>query len=443
MSTKRESSESGQALVLLALAFVALLGFVALAIDGGMVYSNRRHAQNASDAASMAGGGTAALYLENHFVDYENWNCSDPSVIAAQGDSNSGAVKAAINLAISNDYEIDDDISDDNGVDTNCGVVDNGSYFEKFIDIRTLITADTPTSFIQFVYPGPLRNTVESVARVWPRTPLAFANAMVALSESCDNGTGGVNFVGTSGSNVTGGGVFSNACVTANGSASISLEPGHKVACVGAGCASKWSPASGPTPQVGTYTLPEEVVTVPPPDCTLVPNRGSHTGGGTIDPGRYSEIRVNSVNDSLFLKPGLYCVSNGLKMNGGSIKGYNITIYLTGGDFDVSGSNLVDLSAPPARDCTICPPAIPGVLVYLDENNTGEASLLGSSDNSYLGVVYAPGGTVEVGGTAGEVSEIDAQLIGSTVNIHGTAELVINFDGGMVFQIPSRLELSK
>jgi hypothetical protein len=50
-----KKNESGQAAVILALAFVGLLAFSALAIDGGNAYLTRRNAQNAADAASMAG----------------------------------------------------------------------------------------------------------------------------------------------------------------------------------------------------------------------------------------------------------------------------------------------------------------------------------------------------------------------------------------------------
>ena len=44
---------NGQAIVLIALALVAMVAFAGLAIDGGMVYSDRRHAQNAADAGSV------------------------------------------------------------------------------------------------------------------------------------------------------------------------------------------------------------------------------------------------------------------------------------------------------------------------------------------------------------------------------------------------------
>ncbi len=46
-------SESGQTLVIIAFAAVVLFGFVALAIDGSMVFSDRRHAQNAADTAAL------------------------------------------------------------------------------------------------------------------------------------------------------------------------------------------------------------------------------------------------------------------------------------------------------------------------------------------------------------------------------------------------------
>jgi hypothetical protein len=55
----RRDSELGQAAVLLALAFVGLLAFTALAIDGGNAYLTRRNAQNAADSAAL--GGTRAI----------------------------------------------------------------------------------------------------------------------------------------------------------------------------------------------------------------------------------------------------------------------------------------------------------------------------------------------------------------------------------------------
>ncbi len=49
------ASKSGQVLVLFALSLVVLLSALAVILDGGRVYAERRKAQNAADAAAMAG----------------------------------------------------------------------------------------------------------------------------------------------------------------------------------------------------------------------------------------------------------------------------------------------------------------------------------------------------------------------------------------------------
>ena len=52
-------SENGQAIILIIIGIVALLGFAALAIDGGMVYADRRNAQNGADDTTEAATETA------------------------------------------------------------------------------------------------------------------------------------------------------------------------------------------------------------------------------------------------------------------------------------------------------------------------------------------------------------------------------------------------
>lgn len=55
---KRNSAQSGQAIVLVAIAMIGLLAFMVLAIDGGRFYQQRRRAQNAADMSALA-----ALYM--------------------------------------------------------------------------------------------------------------------------------------------------------------------------------------------------------------------------------------------------------------------------------------------------------------------------------------------------------------------------------------------
>lgn len=51
---RAESDESGVVLLTVGLSLIALLGLAALAIDGGLVLNERRHAQNAADHAALA-----------------------------------------------------------------------------------------------------------------------------------------------------------------------------------------------------------------------------------------------------------------------------------------------------------------------------------------------------------------------------------------------------
>src|SRR5688500_20216667 len=47
-------AKRGQALIIIALALVGIVGMVALVIDGGNVFLDRRGAQNAADSAALA-----------------------------------------------------------------------------------------------------------------------------------------------------------------------------------------------------------------------------------------------------------------------------------------------------------------------------------------------------------------------------------------------------
>ena len=448
------SSEKGQALVLLVLGFVVLLGFTALAIDGGMVYADRRHAQNGADASSLAGGAAAALHLENYYVDYEDFVCnnSDPVIYNKILTAQANARQAAITRAGSNDFTIDEDISDNNGVATNCRIVDTGGWIDKYIEITSTITADTATNFAHFVYNGPVRNTVTAITRVRPRTPLGLGYAIVALRPDCPTGsTGGVNFNGNNTVNVYGGGVFSNACIRAGGSVQVYVDQGST--CTGTGC---YVPANAnvdvsPTPTQASVPLPEFSLMVPDIDCAAVPNQGNHTGGGTINPGRYGRIRVNAAGDHLILSPGLYCISQDFTMNGGMVtvdldsngNPGGVTLYMTGGDFTVNGNVTAQLVAPPnnPNDCPYCPPAIGGLLLYMDPSYAGVLTINGTADSFYAGTIYAPSGRIDAGGDA--LDEINAQLIADTVDIQGNTVINVNVDSAMAFRPPSSMELAR
>src|SRR5207248_1938772 len=59
----RQASRRGSVSILVAVSLTLMLGIVAIALDGGMLLSERRHAQAVADAAALAAA--SDLYLGN------------------------------------------------------------------------------------------------------------------------------------------------------------------------------------------------------------------------------------------------------------------------------------------------------------------------------------------------------------------------------------------
>ncbi|MCJ7733174.1 MAG: Tad domain-containing protein [Anaerolineales bacterium] len=430
--------ESGQVMVFLALCLVVLMGFAALAIDGGMLFSDRRHAQNAADASSLAGGSGAAYYMRVYNVNYNAFICGTSGTINTQ----SAAETAAITQAGLNDYVLDNDISDKHGVNVTCAINDLGSYEDKHLDVITKITRDTTTNFAHLVYDGPLRNEVEAIARIYPPAPLAFGKAIVALNKAgCSGNKYGVIFSGSSTTTVTGGGVWSNGCFTGNGTSfTVTVNNGG----VGyAGSATGTLTNINPAPQYIPSELPDYSTIIEEPSCTGLPNRTvPKSGDATLEPGIYDEIKWTG--GALSFNPGLYCISGskGMSVTGGSIFGDGVTIYLTSGGVTVNGNvSPIDLRAP--EETPDPSPAIPGVLYYLANGNTNTISMTGNSTSFYLGTVYAPDGDLYFSGSSGTNPTFNTQLIGNNVEVSGGATIDINFNDDENFEKPPYLDLLK
>jgi len=69
---RRPGRESGQIIVIAALAMIAIIGGVALVLEGGNAYANQRVAQNAADAVAHAGATVLAQRLGGTAKDDED-----------------------------------------------------------------------------------------------------------------------------------------------------------------------------------------------------------------------------------------------------------------------------------------------------------------------------------------------------------------------------------
>lgn len=423
---REHSSEQGQTIVIFALSIVVLLGFIALALDGGMLYSDRRHAQSAADTSSLAGATAAAIFIQNNNINKSSFHCGLTSILNAQ----QAAENAAIGRASTNDYNLDNDISDHHGVTVTCGVEDQGYRLVKYLDITTQITRVTSTNLAHLVYTGPLVNEVEAVVRVYPPGPLAEGFSIVALNDAgCSGNQNGLILGGSMTGKITGSeGVFSNGCLKGDGS-NFGFEVKDEGIVGYAGSTTGTLSAITPPPEYFPGKLAGFATKIPPPDCSgLTTRTAPHGGNKTIKPGKYERIKWTT--GTLTLEPGLYCIteSQGFHVEGGAILGDGVTIYLLKGPMTVSGNaEDINLQAP---DRSPDPsPAIPGILVYMAEGNTSTIKLNGSSTSTYKGTIYAPDGDIIISGSSASGGAVifNTQLIGHNVHISGNTSIYFNY----------------
>ena len=419
-------SERGQAIVLVALGFVVLLGFAALAVDGSLVYADRRFAQNAADAASLAGGGVAAITLENAHIVFSQWDCDSSNVQAAQ----SAAVDDAIERAADNGYVIDEDIEDpfergvdDGGVTTECVDQAGGSLPDRYLDIHTRITAQSDTAFLQFVFGGQMLNTVDAITRIRPRSNLAFGHAIVALNpEGCQGQQNGAKFHGTADVYIIGGGVFSNGCLRGDGNQFVDVTDGSVNYVVEFNEGGDFNPYPEQVPN----HLPPDAYRIDPPDC-------SH-------PAAY-HVNGNQLVGMSPLEPGLYCIHGAVRVNAhDELIGNGVTLYLVDDEMHINGNALVQLSAPPLQPDPS--PAIGGVVILAPESNTKDLTLNGNSDSYFQGVILMPGSNIDMLGT-GFIDAYHTQVIGWNVQAGGTADISVTFHGQNLYTLPTSLELAR
>lgn len=458
--------EKAQISVLLAIVFVLLLAFLAFAIDGGMIYSDRRHNQNVSDSSALAGGAAAAMIMETNFYTYSEFSCADPII----SDLTDGAMTKAIEFAvtranINNFADFDDDLTDNHGVNVLCfdGGGTNNPAADKRLEIHVMVSAEVDTNFMHFFYQGPVVNVVDTVVAVRPRRPLAFGNAVVALSTDCSNS---MEFAGTGSDGpieVVGGNIVSNGCYNISGNTEVIVsgppgEPGIYYNDDSSGDG-KWI-YSQPYPQPLTEIIPTD--DIPEPDCSGLPTYADpnvkKSLPQTIQPGNYPNGITVSTGASLFMESGLYCVSGDMKIGGKIMnKAYDptdgllyqstdavdgVTIFLQSGDFILQNANTeVKLHAPRGLD-TVVYPAMRGMLIFSSyTNTTGIIDLSGGANGFFIGTIFAPTSHVDLGGNSDLLG--NCQVVAYSVTGHGTEKITVNYTDSVLYMIPNYTDLAK
>jgi Flp pilus assembly protein TadG len=406
------NSEKGQALILITFAIIALVGFTALAIDGGRAFEDKRHAQNAADTAALAG---ALAYQRNENI-----------------------ITTAQERATSNGYNDDGTTNEVTVTVTNTasGVCPaNAPGKEIKVDIVTTID----TTFARVLGRNTVTNAVTATTRScgsYYGSPF-FGNAIVALAPS------GLGFDarGNPDFDITGGGIFvnssSNPAVTCMGAANVAAPSVTSVGSAGLG-----SCYSGPTPNTGTTQLSyADYAGLFPrqPAC----NGTASKSGSKWYPQSGADGSKVAWSGSMDFAPGLYCITNSPGPYHGTISGSEVTFYIMSSNFSMkfNGGGNLTASAPTSGEYK-------GVLMYLAPQvsngillNTQALDMRGNGTGNVVGTVIAPSADVTMFGNSG-TGAYNAQVIAYQVDSGGTADITVAFQANDNYQVSAPATLS-
>lgn len=446
---KLDQAESGQALVIMVLALVGLIGFAAVALDGGNLYTEQRRAQAAADSAVMA-----AAY-------HQMRNPSDNGGLAGVAQAN----------ALLNGY-------DDTTAQTD--VVFNrpptqGAYAGNALFLEVKITQRVPTALAHIVYgQSPIPLTVWAVAQGSSQAPLMDGYALNSLRRNCDGesmislqGRGGGSSGGTY---LYGGGAFTNAncddALTLSGSGESLITDGSPIA-IAAGGGYSGGGIVSPAPTLGAEPVTEDPIASSPAGVTpdqlglCGPNRtigaelaDTSDGANTIRPGRYPSLQTNGT--SFEMAKGIYCLYNGsLDPGNGSVTGNGVMIYLenTPAEVNFAGNGTVRLTAPTkaSTGCQDNEDETYGICRYLNiviykangsgqcQNNAEEIKFVGNAQMVVIGLVYAPQSLVRYGGSGNLI--MTGQTIAACVKFNGNGRIEIYYDPDLTYVPPPSIEL--
>jgi Flp pilus assembly protein TadG len=399
---KQVRQEKGQALILIALAAVGLFGFAALAIDGSMAFSDKRHAQNAADSASLA----AAL------AHTRGSDINAAATTRATSNGYDGGTMNDVTVTIT-------DIAEGSGL---CP----GDTAGKQVTVTIMSIVNT--TFARVIGREQITNTVTATSQAcgYYRAPLFNGYPIVGLNPNQDIDPRSCGFTtGNSGSaewEVEGGGVFSNGCAFAKNPDSVNFHTGGDP-----DCASAVGPAgtfdcqeAGQTHMLINY--PADV------DAIMPPNPCDGTAG---------DIGLPPPASGSVFSNGVYCISNLDAYDSEDIILNNATLYVTDANFDLkfaggggfwgfptqeggyTGSDpYVGYYMVVARTSPPCPDFAHGNQVI---------EWRGNGTGSFQGTVLAPSACLDVRGN-GDPAGMNTQLIAYVVGSNGNADVYINYN---------------
>jgi len=429
-SVSNVKAQSGQAIVLIALMMIGLMGVLGMAIDGGGLYFLHRDTQNAVDAALVA-----ALYAKCA----GNRNVNE----AVFFDSIEAAGHQA---AKRNGFE--------NGVNGVSVVVEPnyrppGTAQQNYV--RVSITAPKPSYFIQLVYPEPLEVTSTGVGYCQPTSmdslpPAAVVSLRKESGCSANIGDAALNLGGGGTMEVVDSAVWINSnhptCAIRLQNHQNTLTADECFVFGGVGGYDVDCPVTHPAEQWDTLPLRH---IDPPDDACDEPLR---TPSNPMEPGHYANLTVSG--GTLTLKPGLYCIDGALDIKG-TLQGDGVVLYMKPtSSLPSNGVNAhtdIRLTAPTKDNCIpneTCP--YNGLAIWYEpqseaETLQGELHLNAQANSTIRGLVYAPRAACTLEGGAN--TKFIGQFICFAIRGQGSSTYYVRYEMPEFLQTPPRVSITE
>jgi hypothetical protein len=465
---RRMNNERGQALILIALAMVGLVGIVGLAIDGSAKFSDQRHAQNAADTAAIA----AALAKVDALTAGESNSPAECPPPGGMGDASDVCIElilAGLDRAESNGY--------DNSTNKTVEIYSppkTGYYAGDDNYVQVIITSVINTTFARVLGFNQLQNVVEATTYMRKGGPIFEGNSMVALNphSTCP---GSFRVGGSSTIVLDGGGMFVNSdstdcafeqqggCSSTGDPLLVILDggissPGDENVDLDSCMAEEDRPDI--TYNADPFLFPDDVeLPDVPPECSMTgfPTPTNAVVGGVnttyLYPGRYGnrefppktgDFAGVTIYDDVVMTPGVYCIDDLVKLNDRHLilTGTGVTLYIRDGHGFAMQGGRINLAAPTTGDYA-------GYLIIVETNFTGSpesCSINGSPDNSYGGTIFAPYCNVTINGTSSSgdpLTTYSTQVIAYEIILNGTSRIYFNYDPDASAQNKRRVGLMK
>jgi hypothetical protein len=375
---KRLGDDVGQVSILTVLCLTCLLGFVAFAVDVGILLRAKQVAQTAADSAVMAA--------------VAEFNYGDMTAAANADAVQNGVPASAVKVNYPPLY---------------------GPNAGKSNYVEVIISQSQPTFFMKMFKRSSMTVAARAVATTVP-------------SPNC------VYTLGSAGTDIGGNLTLPNCSILVDSSSSNALNltgsgsiSAKSIGIVG-GYTKTGSGTISPTPVTGMTAVSDPLSLTAPAfnagscnagisytDSTSHTVTGPSTPGGTICYNGFS----NTGSGSVTFPAGTYIINGDFKTTGsGNLSGTGVTFYLPSGSnkFSVTGSGDLTLSSPTSGTYS-------GILFYQDSGDTQTMSITASGASNLSGIVYAPRAELDL--TGSNSAAFNTDIVVGSMNITGSINL--------------------